>query len=417
MQQKAANANRATNQNIISDVANIGPESILAKSAKRGVEPSAAKNRKIAPLTWHRQDRAGPGSYVLVKQGKHGPTGEYWIGSAAMVSETAALEIAAGLRDRIAKGEDVFQEKRDRKKMTVTLGWCCDEFWKVHEPTLKNDKHKSQWVHGLTVKWKALRDKPISKVTIDDVTRVIKPVWETTTETAEKNIEQLSKVFKWAMAYRYCKDNPADKSILKNRLGTPRKKVEHLAALPWRDMPAFMPRLRASVGLGARALELAILTACRTTEVRAARIEEFDLKQKLWTIPDTRMKGNKVHIVTLTESAIDLIASLIGDNRTGLLFPGQGEGDKPISDMTMNAVLKRLKVDCTVHGFRSSFRDWAGANDQPREIVEECLSHEVGSAVERAYKREALLRQRRDVLEAWAKYLAPKVSNVVALNF
>ncbi|MBD9522411.1 site-specific integrase [Ensifer sp. ENS02] len=352
---------------------------------------------------------------MLIKQGMHGPTGEYWIGSAAMVSEAAAIEIAAGLRDRIAKGEDVFQEKRDRKKQTVTLGWACDEFWKVHEPTLKNDKHKSQWVHGLTVKWKALRDKPISKVTVDDVYRTIKPVWETTLETAEKNIEQLHKVFLWAIAFGYAKESPAQKAVLKNRLGTPRKKVQHLAALPWRDMPAFMPRLRCATGLGARALELVILTATRTTEARAARIEEFDLKQKIWTIPDTRMKGGKQHVVTLSDAAVTLLSSLIDDRKKGLLFPGM-DGDKPISDMTMNAVLKRMKAACTVHGFRSSFRDWAGANDQPREIVEECLSHEVGNAVERAYKREALLKQRRIVLEAWSAYLAPKESNVVAIR-
>lgn len=385
---------------------------MATKPGDQGVEP---KNRKIAPLTWHRQDRGGPGSYVLIKQGKHGPTGEYWIGSAAMLSEAKAIEIAATLRERIALKEDIFQEKRDIRKKTVTLGWCCDEFWKVHEPTLKNDKHKSQWVHGLTVKWKDLRDKAISRVTIDDVTRVIKPVWDATNETAQKNIEQLSKVFQWAKSYGYCKENPADKSVLKHRLGQPRTKVQHLTALPWRDMPGFMPRLRASTGLGARALELVILTATRTTEARAARIEEMDLKAKLWRIPDTRMKGNKEHVVTLTDAAVALLTPLIGERKEGLIFPGM-DGDKPISDMTMNAVLKRLKVDCTVHGFRSSFRDWAGANDHPRDIAEEILAHEIGSSVERAYKREALLKQRRDVLEAWAKYLAPKESNVVAIR-
>ncbi|MCA1365835.1 site-specific integrase [Bradyrhizobium sp. BRP14] len=293
-----------------------------------------------------------------------------------------------------------------------------DEFWKVHEPTLKNDKHKSQWKRALEVTWGPLRAKPVSKVTIDDVYKIIKPVWESTFETAEKNIEQLNKVFQWAQAFNYCKESPAQKAVLKNRFGAPKKKqVEHLAALPWRDMPMFMTKLRKAEGLGARAIELAIYTACRTTEVRAARVEEFDLKQKLWVIPPARMKGNKVHVVTLSDSAIDLLVSLIGDRTSGLVFPGQ-KGVKPISDMTMNATLRRLKVgDCTVHGFRSSFRDWAGAHDHPREIAEECLSHEVGSTVERSYKREALLRQRRQVLDAWAVFLSPPNNiNVVALH-
>lgn len=372
------------------------------------------QNRKIAHLTWHRQDRGGPGSYVLIKQGKHGPTGEYWIGSAAMISELKAIEIAATLRERIALGDDIFQEKRDRRKHAVTVGWCMDEFWKVHEATLKNDKDKARWKRGLTVTWKPLRDKAISKVTIDAITQIIKPIWDETPETARKNVEQLSRVFKWAKAYGYCKDNPADKSVLKNRLGTVRKTVKHHEALPWRDMPAFMPKLRDATGLGAKALLLLILTATRTNEVLGARIEEFNLKQGVWVVPAARMKTNKEHVVTLSDAAVTLLSSVIDDRKQGLLFPGK-EG-KAISNMTMAAVLKRMKIDVTVHGFRSSFKDWAGANDHPRDIVEEALAHEVGNAVERAYRREALLKQRRAVLEAWSAYLAPKESNVVAMR-
>ena len=184
-------------------------------------------------------------------------------------------------------------------------------------------------------------------------------------------------------------------------------KVEHHASLPYAKIAAFLADLRQRPGVGSLALELLILTAARSGEVRGATFGEFDLKARVWTVPKERMKAGREHRVPLTGRAVEIVAELAkGAKPDDLVFPGQG--GKPMSDMTLTAVLRRMgRGDVTAHGFRSTFRDWcAEATSYPRELGEAALAHAVGDKVEAAYLRGSLFEKRRALMQTWADFCA-----------
>jgi integrase len=186
------------------------------------------------------------------------------------------------------------------------------------------------------------------------------------------------------------------------------RRVEHHAALPWKEMPAFYRELASREGMGAIALRFCILTACRSGEARGATWAEIDLASVLWTVPAARMKAGKAHRVPLSAAACALLAPLaevFGTDRKALVFPGRDHA-APLSDMSLTAVLRRMgRADLTVHGFRSTFRDWAAeTTDTPNHVVEQALAHAISSSVEAAYRRGDLFEKRRQVMTAWAEY-------------
>jgi integrase len=180
--------------------------------------------------------------------------------------------------------------------------------------------------------------------------------------------------------------------------------VEHHAALPYAEVAAFLVKLRARGGMGARALEFAILTACRSGEVRGAKWDEIDLKKKAWTVPAERMKAKKEHCVPLSPAAVKLLKELPRFEGSGLVFQ-PSRGTKPLSDNTLTKVLKDMGVPVTAHGFRSTFRDWsAEKTHHPRDVAEMALAHTIGDKVEAAYRRGDLFEKRRALMDDWAKY-------------
>jgi integrase len=250
-------------------------------------------------------------------------------------------------------------------------------------------------------------DRDVATITVDDVLRVLSPIWATKNETAYKLRGRLEAILDWAAVKKHrAGPNPASwKGNLKHLL-PPRAKVHtvtHHAALPWQQLPAFMVDLRYRDALAARALELTILTACRTSEVLQAR--HIEVESGLWVIPKERMKMRREHRVPLAPQVVQLIAGLPRMNENPFLFPGN-RNSKPLSSMCMEMLLRRMKrEEITVHGFRSTFRDWAAENsDFPREIVELCLAHDIGSDVERAYRRSDLLNKRRQLMQEWMDY-------------
>ena len=191
----------------------------------------------------------------------------------------------------------------------------------------------------------------------------------------------------------------------------------HHAALPYEDLPDFMASLRASEDSAARALEFLILTAARSGEVRGMRWSEIDADLCIWTIPAPRMKAGRQHRVPLSSAARRILEELPRGKPDDLVFPGRARAH-PLSDMALSMLLRRLKIPATVHGFRSTFRDWAGELTQfPREIAEAALAHVVGDETERAYRRGDALDKRRSLMEAWATYCAGRAANVIAVNF
>jgi len=181
------------------------------------------------------------------------------------------------------------------------------------------------------------------------------------------------------------------------------------------EVPQFIERLRKLEGLGSLALEFLILTAARSGEVYAARRSEFDLKAKVWTVPGPRMKSGREHRVPLSDRASEIIRDILDKHSDEFVFPGMRTG-KHLSSMALAMVLRRMEVHCTVHGFRSAFRDWAGERtDVPREIAEAALAHAVGDATERAYRRGDALEKRRGLMKTWAEFCEPKALNVLSM--
>jgi integrase len=241
--------------------------------------------------------------------------------------------------------------------------------------------------------------------------KIIEPIWQTKTETAGRLRGRIENILDWASTRGYRQgDNPARwRGHLENLLPKRGKvrKVRHHPALPYQEIGTFMAALCAQEGIAARALEFAILTAVRTGEVIGAVWEEIDLRAKTWTIPAERMKGGLAHRVPLSDAAIAIVGSMKPSANARFVFPGTRAG-KPLANSALADALKRLaRDDLTVHGFRSTFRDWsAEMTNYPREVAEMALAHVVENKVEGAYRRGDLFDKRRRLMDEWARYCA-----------
>ena len=284
----------------------------------------------------------------------------------------------------------------------------------VHEALslgFRSAKHTAQWKTTLATYAAPLRDKAIDTISTDDVLSLLKPIWTTKAETASRVRGRIEKILDAAKAKGYRQgENPARWRGHLDHLLPKRSKLTrgHHAAMPYDDVAAFIARLRESDGLGALTLEFCILTAARSGEVLGARWSEIDLDKKIWTVPADRMKAGREHRVPLPERAVAILKQLV-EIRTGdFVFPGQRK-ERPLSKKAMELVLKRIKIEnATVHGFRSSFRDWCGNETHfPREVVETALAHVIGDKAEQAYRRSDALEKRRELMQAWANYCDP----------
>ena len=255
--------------------------------------------------------------------------------------------------------------------------------------------------------------------------KVIEPLWSKKPETASRLRGRIEAVLDWATVRGYRQgDNPARwRGHLEQLLPARGKvrKVKHHSALPYDELPAFLLKLREQDGIAARALEFTILTAARTSESIGARRAEIDMKNKLWTVPADRMKAGKEHRVPLSDRALAILSEVnaTDDNQDFFVFPGR-HSEQPLSNMAMLKVLERMgRSDLTVHGFRSTFRDWAAEKTKsPNEVTEMALAHAIGDKVEAAYRRGDLFEKRQTLIRTWANYClqADTGDNVVQLQ-
>lgn len=346
------------------------------------------------------------------------------LGSYPEIGLAEARTRAAALKAQIREGIDpVAERNRARAELSqrITFAQSVAEMLADKEAGWRNAKHRQQWRSTLeTYAGPVIGSLPVADVELRHVLDVLRPVWTTKTETAKRVRGRIESVLDWARVHKHrTGDNPARwKANLDQVLPAPGKLVEvkHHRALPWREMPGFMAELRKREGLGARALEFAILTAARSGEVRGATWQEIDLERRLWTVPASRMKAGRVHAVPLSEAAVALLEALPRMAGTDLLFPGARNG--PLSDMSLTAVCRRMGADCVPHGFRSAFSDWcAEATRHPAGLAEMALAHNVGNKVERAYRRTDLLERRRALMADWSRHCAGKTGgDVVALD-
>lgn len=345
------------------------------------------------------------------------------------VSLAGAREAARTAREKIRNGIDPIEEGRTARNAlrvsqasSKTFEECARAYIQAHEQGWRNAKHAQQWTNTLTTyAFPFCGSLQVSDVGLPHVLQILEPIWSTKTETATRVRNRVELVLDWATARGYRAGlNPARwRGHLDKLLPKPEKvsKTTHHAALPYEEMGLFMTSLRESPGVGARALELAILTATRSGEVRGATWDEFDLKAKLWTIPGDRMKAEKEHRVPLSKACIELLRKLPKMEGTNHVFTASK--GKPLSDMTLTAVLRRMDVDATVHGFRSTFRQWAGEQTNfPREVCEHALAHQLPDKVEAAYQRGDLFTKREKLMAAWADYCskAQSTADVVPMQ-
>ncbi len=337
------------------------------------------------------------------------------------VTLAEARQKATDARAAIAQGVDPMQA-RNKASGVPLFGEFADALIDDLASGFRNEKHLAQWRMTLGDTYcKTIRNKPVDQITTADVLEVLKPVWQKKAETASRIRGRIERVLNAAKAKGYRSgENPAAwRGHLANLLPK-RQKLQrgHHAAMPFEDVPAFLAGLRGRPATAARALEFAILTAARSGEVYGAMWSEIDLKAQVWTVPATRMKAGRDHRVPLTPRAVAILEEMekLGSEPDAYVFPGQ-KRERPLSNMAMDMILRRMKVDVTVHGFRSSFRDWAGeVSTFPREVAEAALAHVVGDETERAYRRGDALAKRRKMMEAWANYCEPKGKNVVAFK-
>jgi integrase len=338
-----------------------------------------------------------------------GTAKEMGLGSATHVSLAEARERATDARRKLVQGLNPIDERK-RDGGIPTFGQMADDVRESLSAGFRNEKHKAQWKTTLETYAAPLRAKPVDTIATNDVLAVLKPIWTEKAETASRLRGRIEKVLDAAKAKGFRNgENPARwRGHLDHLLPRPLKLTRgHHAAMAYENVAEFIGKLGEREAAAAQALEFCILTAARSNEVLGARWQEFDLDRAVWTVPAARMKAGREHRVPLSGRAISILNTLDKSEQREFVFPGQ-RPDKPLSGMAMEMMLRRMKVDdATVHGFRSTFRDWAGnISNFPREVVETALAHVIGDKAEQAYRRSDALEKRRKLMEAWAAYCA-----------
>lgn len=377
--------------------------------------------------------------YRFILDGKQRYLG---IGSAKDVTLKRARELASEARQLRATGVDPIDHRRARRAAekveaakAVTFREFALQYVASHEAGWRNAKHRQQWTNTLkTYVYPVFGDEPVGRVDTALVMKVLAPIWAVKPETASRVRGRIEVILDAAKTQELrTGENPARwKGHIANLLPAKRKirRVRHHPALPYAEIPAFMAALRVHPSLSAKALEFCILTGVRSTEAIKAHWREIDLKAAVWLIPPGRMKGDRPHRVPLVGRALEILKEFREEERSGWLFPGVGKRQgKSMSEAALTKMLTLMGnwrdhagESVTVHGFRSTFRDWAAeCTSFPREVAEMALSHVVGDETEQAYQRGDLFEKRRRLMEAWGKYCNQPVKtsagdNVVSIG-
>jgi integrase len=408
--------------------------------------------REVATIKAPGRYSDGGGLYLLVDEvGRRswifryqiaGRRRDMGLGSAAAVGLAEARQERDRWRAVLRGGKDpimarvAIQDASLSVTRLQTFGEAADALIAAMEHGWRSAVHRDQWKMTLEVYAKRIRAKPVAEITTADILTVLKPIWQKKPETASRLRGRMEAVLDSARALGYIDEaraNPARWKGHLDKLLSKRHRLsrEHHAAMPYRQVPAFLLTLREEETVGARALEFAILTAARTGEVLGARWEEIDLEARLWTVPAARMKAGRLHRAPLSHRALAVLQEMRtirqlepqlserekAPSEIPFVFPGRRQ-HRPLSGMVFSMLLRRQGLKVTAHGFRSSFRDWAGdVTAFPRELAEAALAHIVGDQAEQAYRRSDALERRRELMQAWTNFLDNDAgANVIRLR-
>jgi integrase len=394
----------------------------------------ALTEKKIAKLKEPGRYGDGHGLYLqvqsrsnrswLLRYERNG-RGERWMGLGPLhtINLQEARERARKARQLLLDGVDPLDARSAQRTAqaleaarTITFEKAAQAYFDAHERGWKNAKHRVQFLTTLNrYAYPKIGNLPVAAIDVGLVLKVIEPIWQDKTETANRVRGRIEAVLDWSTVRGYrAGDNPARwKGYIENVL-PPRRKIQkrvHHAALPFADLPEFMAALSQRDGVAARALEFTILTAARTGEVIGATWDEIDLKEKTWTVPADHIKGGREHRVPLSGCALEILHAAPREKNSPFVFIGPRKGG--LSNMAMASALARMgRDDITVHGFRSTFRDWAAERTgYPNHVVEMALAHVVGDKVEAAYRRGDLFAKRARLMTDWAKFATAKPAN------
>jgi len=331
----------------------------------------------------------------------------------------AAREMRRAGKDPIAEREASRAEASLVAAKTMTFDECATAYIAAHRAGWRNIKHANQWTNTVTTYCSPVFGKlPVQLVDVGLVMKAIEPIWATKPETAGRVRGRIERILDWAKVrgFRDGENAARWRGHLDHLLPARGKmrRVKHHAALPYAEIPAFVAALTGREAVAARALEFAILTAARTSEVLGAAWSEVDFDARIWTVPAERMKAGREHRVPLADRAVEIVRSMIASKHNEYIFHGDHRAS--LSNMSLLMLLRRMgRRDVTAHGFRSSFRDWVEEQtDTPRAVAEMALAHTIGSVVEAAYRRGDLLEKRKTLMDQWGFYctLHVKANNV-----
>jgi integrase len=395
----------------------------ITDTKARNIKPDdpAIPHGGITRLALHPGQSKGRGKWVLryvsPVTGKRRNAG---LGAYPEVSIAEAAKRATAMRIELAEGKDPLEEriklKTEATPAIPTFKVAAEALHRDLLPGWKNPKHGMQWINTLTeYVFPKIGSKVLNEIQPGDVAEVLKPIWLTKAETASRVKQRIHAVMAWGWAHGHCQSNPVD--VVGHLLAQqPGKAIrtQHHPAMPWRDIPEFIRKHLRPVGrpeVTRTLLEFIILTACRSGEARGMTWDEVDLKNKIWTIPEERMKAKIIHRVPLSQRAVAILEAQKGQHET-LVFPSIRDRIE-LSDMAITSLLRRLKAHsdtpgrvATAHGFRSSFRDWCSEQGYSRDLAERSLAHTIKDKVEAAYHRTDLLEQRRELMNTWAKFIS-----------
>jgi integrase len=350
------------------------------------------------------------------------------LGPLEQIDHKRAMVLASDARALLLKGIDPIDDRKakvdaDKAKLAARISFseATEEYIAFHEHAWRGGDSAKQWRSSLTrYAFPVLGNLSLSDIETAHIQRVLRPIWLKIPVTADRVRNRIESILSWGTANGYRKSdtpNPARwDGHLSELFPSPKKvaNVQHHDALPYDDVPAFFQQLASNDSIVARALEFTVLTACRSGEVLQAKWNEIDLPKKLWTVPASRTKAGREHRVPLSRQAVDLLNGLPRLN--GFVFPGS----KPNQPLNRNAMNEALKGKTTVHGFRSSFRDWCGDRTAySRDVMEAALAHKIPNETEASYRRSDALEKRRRLMEEWSRFLASEpvaAGEVVALH-
>ena len=338
---------------------------------------------------------------------------EIGLGALVDVSLAEARTKARVLRSEARAGRNPIAY-RDKDRLTFDV--VAEQYHASLAPTFRSDKHAAQWLSSMKgVDLEKLRSRKIDSIGRDDILSVLLPIWTKKHPTAKRIKQRIESIFDWAIGKgQHPGPNPVD-GVLKRALPPVKAKPKHHHALPWCQVPQFITQLGEREAIAARCLELVILTAVRSGEARGATWGEFNIENKIWIIPAERMKAEHEHRVPLSDAALSILGGVRGLDAE-IVFPSPKLGSKPLSVNAFRPLLARMgREGLTVHGFRSTFRDWAAESAHAdRAVAEAALAHRV-AGVEGAYFRSDLFERRRELMDAWGRYVNGTAGDVVEL--